>query len=109
MWVEVIAGNLLWIVFAVSFYHAMGLIGLGVSFLTLSVVTNIIGYAAVRRVYGFRLSRRNIYYILVSLSLSATAFASSTTELTAYTVIPVLFIVSAGYSFITLRRRVNIR
>lgn len=109
MWVEVIAGNLLWIVFAVSFYHAMGLIGLGVSFLTLSVVTNIIGYAAVRRVYGFRLSRRNIYYILLSLSLAATAFASSTTELTAYTVIPVLFIVSAGYSFITLRRHVNIR
>ncbi|MGN0219551.1 MAG: oligosaccharide flippase family protein [Muribaculaceae bacterium] len=105
MWVEVVAGSLLRLGFAVLFYALAGLTGLGVSFVVTSVVTNVIGYVAVRRAYSFRLTGRNIRRCIVAAAVAGVTFAASMTVVTTYTVIPLLFISTAAYAVVTLRRK----
>lgn len=108
MWVEVVVGSLLRLGFAVLFYTVAGLTGLGVSFVVTSVVTNVIGYVAVRRAYSFRLTGRNIRRCIVAAAVAGVTFAASMTAVTSYTVIPLLFVASAVYAFVALRRKVQL-
>ena len=108
MWVEVVVGSLLRLGFAVLFYTVAGLTGLGVSFVVTSVVTNVIGYVAVRRAYSFRLTGRNIRRCIVAAAVAGVTFAASMTAVTSYTVIPLLFVASAIYAFVALRRKVQL-
>ncbi len=106
IWVEVVAGSLLRLVFAMLFYSVAGLTGLGISFVVTSGVTNVIGYVAVRRAYSFRLTSRNIRYCIIAAGVAGLTFAASLTTVTSCTVIPLLFVATTAYAFVTLRRKV---
>lgn len=105
MWVEVVAGSLLRLGFAVLFYALAGLTGLGIGFVVTSLATNVIGYVAVRRAYSFRLSGWNIRFCAIAVLIAVATFAASLTVVTTYTVIPLLFISTAAYAVVTLRRK----
>ena len=105
MWVEVVAGSLLRLGFAVLFYALAGLTGLGIGFVVTSLATNVIGYVAVRRAYSFRLSGWNIRFCAIAALIAVATFAASLTVVTTYTVIPLLFISTAAYAVVTLRRK----
>lgn len=105
MWVEVVAGSLLRLGFAVLFYALAGLTGLGIGFVVTSLATNVIGYVAVRRAYSFRLSGWNIRFCAIAALIAVATFAASLTVVTTYTVIPLLFFSTAAYAVVTLRRK----
>lgn len=88
------------------FYSVAGLTGLGISFVVTSGVTNVIGYVAVRRAYSFRLTSRNIRYCIIAAGVAGLTFAASLTTVTSCTVIPLLFVATTAYAFVTLRRKV---
>lgn len=108
IWMECVWANLCWLICSVGFYHIFGLIGLGISLVVRGVVDLIINYIVCLRRYGFRYSSSSFAAIAASLLLASLTFLSSLIEgTTGYATMVIFFILSASYSFRSLKGKIK--
>ena len=105
VWIEIVLDNLMWIAFSMGLYYWLGLIGLGVSLVSRSLINIGVAYAVTRTFYGFHYDRRSLTVLAVCLTLGAGGFILSllTDALFGWPILAVT-LVSILYSAVRLRR-----
>lgn len=105
VWMEVVLGNLIWIVFSIGLYYRLGLIGLGVSLVARNIVYLVITYIITSRFYGVRYDRGSLVALAMCLTLGACGFILSLlTDTPSGWPILLVTIVSSLYSAYRLRQ-----
>lgn len=107
-WIEVVAGNVLWLAFSVALYYTLGLTGLGVSFVARSALDIVVYYVFIRRAYRFGLSGGAGGTALVSLALGSAGFVVSLCAgEEGWVVVAAILLVSVVWSALSLRSRIR--
>lgn len=77
VWLEVVAGNLIWLITSAGGYYLFGLIGLGIALVVRSVIDIILNYIICRRYYGFNYTAGTLLTIIPCLIAGAASFILS--------------------------------
>lgn len=108
VWMEVVMSNVLWIVCSVVFYYYYGLIGLGISLVVRTLIDIVVSYLVCRRFYAYRVSRKVLWIILVSVGLGTAGFiASLLPDTYMYFILGSILLVSCLLSLFLLRKGVK--
>lgn len=108
VWMEVVMVNVLWIACSLFFYYFYGLIGLGISLVVRTLIDIVVSYVVCKKYYGFRIERRTLFVILLSLMLGAGGFlVSLSSGLGARVSLAAIFAISGLYSLLALRKGVK--
>lgn len=106
IWLEVVISHVIWIACSMAFYYWFGLIGLGISLVVRTAIDIVICYCVNRHFYGFRYSGAALRTLIISTLLGAMVFAASwLPEMTGYTLMSVLAVISIVWSLSGLRKR----
>lgn len=109
VWMEVIFSNLLWIACSFLFYFHYGLLGLGISLVVRTLIDIFVSYAVCRRFYGYSITLRTLRPVVLSLLLASAGFmVSISTGTFEYPVLAAILLVSATFTFFTLRKRLRL-
>lgn len=108
VWMEIVIGNLVWILFSMGLYYRLGLIGLGVSLVARNLLELILAYCVTARFYGFRYDRKSLTAMTVCLTFGTCGFLVSILTEQAFGW-PILLVTAAStiYSAYRLRLRVQ--
>lgn len=108
VWIEIVMGNITWIILSMGLYYLFGLIGLGVSLVARNVIYLLTAYCVTAKYYGFRYDRSSLGALIVCLSLGSCGFLiSMLTDRSLGWPILLVTLASSLYSTIRLRRRLR--